>query len=243
MRFCVSYTDLHAPFFEKHFIKSFPFEAGLSLLVEKMPQKCEGGLFSNGWRDQMIEKQKFINKNLQTFFYNEILVFSDVDIRFYGEVKDDLTQCLGDADIAFMKDHNSDTIGRCGGFFVLKSTDKMREIFSEVLSTLQSFDKNSPTSFETSEQQTINNVLNKHSDVKWKYLPARYYTHGLYIDGLKDFREDNQMGLWWENKSDQEKEDMLIVEDLKVHHANWAKGLDNKLQLLDFVLNKKENCL
>ncbi len=32
---------------------------------------------------------------------------------------------------------------------------------------------------------------------------------------------------------------MLIVEDLKVHHANWAKGLENKLELLDFVNSKK----
>lgn len=239
MRVCTTYTDLHTPFFEQHFIKSFPFEEGLSLVVEKMPQKCKGGLFSSGWRDQMIEKQKFINKNLQTFFYDEILVFSDVDIRFYGNIKNDLIESLAEADIAFMKDHNSDTVGRCGGFFVLRSTDKIREVFSEVLSTLQSFDPNSPTSFESSEQQTINAVLNKRTDVKWKYLPPRYYTHGLYTDGLKDFTEHNQAGLWWENKSDKEREDMLIVKDLKVHHANWAKGLENKLELLDFVNSKK----
>ena len=69
MRFCVTYTNSHQPFFfEKHFIKSFPFEEDVSLVLEKMPQKCEQGrLFSEGWRDQMIEKQKFINKCLTTF--------------------------------------------------------------------------------------------------------------------------------------------------------------------------------
>ena len=82
--------------------------------------------------------------------------------------------------------------------------------------------------------------MNKRKDVKWKYLPSRYYTHGLYIEGIRNFSEENQAGLWWENKSDEEKENTFIVEDLKVHHANWAKGLDNKLELLDFIFNKKE---
>lgn len=240
MKVCITYTDLHSPFFENHFIDSFPFEEGVSLIVKKMPQKCKGGLFSEGWRDQMIEKQKFINENLLNCDSNELLVFSDVDVRFYGNIKDDLTECLSDHDIAFMKDHNSDEIGKCGGFFVLKPNDKIKEVFAEVLKTLQEFDSNSPTSFQTSEQQTINSVLNKRKDVKWKYLPSRYYTHGLYIEGIRNFSEENQAGLWWENKSDEEKENTFIVEDLKVHHANWAKGLDNKLELLDFIFNKKE---
>ena len=166
MRFCVTYTNSHQPFFEKHFIKSFPFEEDVSLVLEKMPQKCEQGrLFSEGWRDQMIEKQKFINENLLNCDPNELLVFSDVDVRFYGNIKDDLTECLSDHDIAFMKDHNSDEVGKCGGFFVLKPNDNIKEVFAEVLKTLQEFDSNSPTSFQTSEQQTINSVLNKRKDV------------------------------------------------------------------------------
>ena len=240
MRFCVTYTNSHQPFFEKHFMKSFPFEEDVSLVLEKMPQKCEQGrLFSEGWRDQMIEKQKFINKCLTTFFLDEILVFSDVDVRFYGNVKDDLIECLGDHDIAFMKDHNSDEVGRCGGFFILKSCDKIRGLFSEVLSILQSFDPNDPTSFETSEQQTINSVLRRRTDVRWKYLPPRYYTHGLYTQGLENFTEQNQSGLWWENKSSTERDKMFVAQDLKVHHANWSSGIDNKLELLDFVLKQR----
>ena len=215
----------------------------MSLVLEKMPQKCEQGrLFSEGWRDQMIEKQKFINKCLTTFFLDEILVFSDVDVRFYGNVKDDLIDCLGDYDIAFMKDHNSDEVGRCGGFFILKSCDKTRGLFWEVLSILQSFDPNDPTSFESSEQQTINSVLRRRTDVKWKYLRSRYYTHGLYTQGLENFTEQNQSGLWWENKSSTERDKMFIAQDLKVHHANWSSGIDNKLELLDFVLEQRRVC-
>ncbi len=187
----------------------------------------------------MIEKQKFINGNLETFFADEVLVFCDVDISFYGDVRDDLLNCLGDNDIAFMKDHNSDEFGRCGGFFILKSNDKMRNLFGSVLHNLTSFNESEKTTFNTSEQQTINSVLNSMPEIKWTYLPPRYYTHGLYIEGLKNFSEENQSGLWWENKDQQEKEDMFVPDDLKIHHANWSSGIENKINLLNFIHKKK----
>lgn len=242
MRFCATYSDSHRPFLDKFFLKTFPFESGVSLILERMPQKCSTGwLFAEGWRDQMIEKQKFINKNLQTFFVDEILVFCDVDISFYGDVKEDLIECLGDNDIAFMKDHNSDQFGRCGGFFILNSNDKMRNLFGQVLSNLSSFNEREATTFNTSEQQTINSALNSMPDLKWTYLPSRYYTHGLYTEGLKNFSEENQSGLWWENKDEEEKENVFIPDDMKVHHANWASGVDNKMGLLEFIYNKKRS--
>ena len=197
MRFCATYSDSHRCFLDNFFLKTFPFETNVSLILERVPQKCStGSLFSDGWRNQMIEKQKFINKSLETFFMNEILVFSDVDIAFYGDVKDDLIDCLGKNDIAFMKDHNSDEFGRCGGFFILKSNDKVRRLFNTVLNRLLSIDERAAPTFNTSEQQTINSVLSSMPEVKWGYLPERYYTHGLYIEGIKDFSEENQSGLW-----------------------------------------------
>ena len=242
MRFCATYSDSHRSFLDKFFLKTFPFESGVSLILERMPQICSTGwLFAEGWRDQMIEKQKFINKNLQTFFVDEILVFCDVDISFYGDIKEDLIECLGDNDIAFMKDHNSDQFGRCGGFFILKSNDKMRRLFGQVLSNLSSFNEREAATFNTSEQQTINSALSSMPDLKWTYLPPRYYTHGLYTEGLKNFSEENQSGLWWENKDEEEKENVFIPDDMKVHHANWASGVDNKMGLLEFIYNKKRS--
>ena len=239
MRFCVAYSDSHRRFLDDFFLKTFPFEQEVSLILQRLPQKCSGSLFSNGWRNQMIEKQKFINKSLETFFMNEVLVFSDVDITFYGDIKDDLIESLGDNDIAFMKDHNSNQFGRCGGFFILKSNDKMRGLFSTVLNSLSSYDDSEATTFNTSEQQTINSVLSSMPEIKWTYLPPRYYTHGLYVEGIKNFSEENQSGLWWENKDREERENMYIPDDMKVHHANWSSGIDNKIELLDFVHRKR----
>ena len=55
------------------------------------------------------------------------------------------------------------------------------------------------------------------------------------------FSEENQSALWWENKDEEEKENVFIPEDMKVHHSNWASGVDNKMGLLEFIYNKKRS--
>tara|TARA_Y100000310_G_scaffold153804_1_gene153340 strand:- start:15482 stop:16048 length:567 start_codon:yes stop_codon:yes gene_type:complete len=181
----------------------------------------------------MIDKQIFINKCLNFILNNEVVVFSDVDVCFYGYVRDDLVRCLGDKDICFLKDHNSD-VGKCGGFFVLRNSERIKSFFAEVLRKLRSY-KNEEVTFETSEQSTINNLFIKRHDVSWGYLPTRYYTHGLYIQGIKSFSDENQSGLWWHNKDWDEKRGIFIPKDLLVHHANWCNGVENKRLLLDWV--------
>ena len=237
MHVCVSYSHTHKAFAEDFFFKSFPFEKGLSLVIEQVPQRCKSGdLFSKGWRTQMIEKQIFINKYLNLFKDSEVVLFSDVDIKFYGKIKEDLTSRVEDKDICFMKDHNSDVVGRCGGFFVVKNSIKIKSFFQEVMATLSSRDESSEdVSFETSEQSTINNLLNERPEVSWSYLPERYYTHGLYTKGIKNFSAEDQSGLWWQNKSWEEKSNIYVPDDILVHHANWCGGIDNKTNLLNWV--------
>jgi len=238
MKVCVSYSDTHRPFLYDFFIDTFPFEEGVSLVIEKLPQKCDSGkLFSKGWRDQMIQKQIFINKNLTNSKEGEIVVFCDVDIRFYGNIRDDLEENLKNCDICFLKDHNSDTVGRCGGFFALKVSPRTRKLFKEVQGKLLRF-KEERVSFQTSEQSTINELLEVHKEISWKYLPEKYYTHGLYTVGIENFSEKNQSGLWWENKNVNEKRNIYVPDDILVHHANWCNGVDNKLHLLKWVEGK-----
>ena len=240
MRFCVSYSESHKIFLENFFLKTFPFEEGVTLIIERLAQKCAtGGLFSHGWRDQMIEKEIFINKYLNLFEEGEVMVFSDVDIRFYGNIRNDLDKSLGENDICFMKDHNSDTTGRCGGFFVLKVSDKMKDFFGEVLSKLKSYRETS-VSFGTSEQSAINDLLAKRKDISWGYLSEKYYTHGLYVKGIRNFSNENQSGLWWENKSHEEKSAVHVPDGVLVHHAYWCNGIDNKVHLLNWVNDKIE---
>ena len=93
----------------------------------------------------------------------------------------------------------------------------------------------SNVSFETSEQSTINNLLNDYSEISWGYLPPRYYTHGLYVEGIENFSMEDQSGLWWENKNWAERSRIFVPDDILVHHANWCHGIKNKVHLLDWV--------
>ena len=69
-------------------------------------------------------------------------------------------------------------------------------------------------------------------------MPERYYTHGLYIQGIKNFSDENQSGLWWENKDYEEKRNIYVPDDILVHHANWCHGIENKVHLLNWVNDK-----
>ena len=184
----------------------------------------------------MIEKQIFINKYLNLFEDGDLAVFSDADVKFYGKIKGDLTSCLGDRDICFMKDHNSDVVGWCGGFFVVRVSHKIRAFFQNVMDTLSSYDSSEEgVAFETSEQSTINDLINDCPEISCGWLPQRYYTHGLYTNGINNFSEEDQSGLWWLNKSWDEKTKIFDPEEILVHHANWCGGIKNKIDLLKWV--------
>ena len=242
MNFCTCFSKTHQIFFEKYFLKTFPFSANVSLVAEIVPQACKSGyLFASGWRDQMIYKQEFISKCLNRF-KGELCVFCDADIRFYSEHKDigsDLFSCLGNKDICFLKDHADSVNGRGAGFFVLRSTPKTIDFFSGVLARLRKLSverKGRGVTFDTSEQGTINDMLFQRKDIDWGFLPERYYTHGKYINGVKNPTKPN--GCWWDQKDAEEKRNIFIPFPLSVHHANWCTGIENKMHLLDFVASR-----
>ena len=233
MRLLTIFSESHQPLFDEHFIKSFPFSEGVDLVARKMPQVCRtGNLFAHGWRDSMIKKEEFIVETLPKFD-GEICVFADVDIRFYKSLREDLELNLENQDICFQKDHNDNgENSRCGGFFALRSTEKIRSAFSQILDRLKSY-KDENVGFNSSEQHTINTIFRSRSDIKCKMLPSRYYTHGLYNHGMK--HPDSPYALWWEKKTPEEKRGIFIPENLKIHHANWCVGVKAKMELLNFV--------
>ena len=241
MQLCAVYSSSHKRFFDDFFIKTLPHDPNLKLYVERMDQACSSGyLFSDGWRAQMIKKQIFINKCLN-IFDDDLCLFSDVDVAFYSSGTPplvwDLEKCLGNNDIAFMKDHGHASDGRSAGFFVVKPNDKIKAFFAGVLRKLRYYEeKGGGVAFKNSEQGTINQELEKYSDIKWDFLPERYYTHGKYINGLKN--KELPYGKWWDQKSKEEREGTFIPPNISVHHANWCCGKDNKIDLLNFVRSK-----
>jgi hypothetical protein len=240
MQVCTTYSKSHRVFFTDFFIKTFPDNPNLKLHVEQMPQSCPTGwLFASGWRAQMVKKDTFIIKCLK-LFSTDLLLFSDVDVAFYEKRLDkDLEACLGDNDIAFMKDHGDDFNGRSAGFWVAKPNDKIISLFETVVDNLKKHEESEDktVAFKNSEQGTLNQELAKRDDINWDYLPERYYTHGKYVNGVS--KERLPHGKWWDQKTEEEKLNVFIPNNLYVHHANWCCGTEAKIDLLNFVKERR----
>ena len=104
----------------------------------------------------------------------KIIVWSDVDIRFFDLSPDGLVGTLGESDIAFQREsrrsHDVNT-----GFFVCRCTERIRQFFERVRSELEH-------RAGENEQMVVNRLLETMSFPwpRWGCLPASYYarTHG-----------------------------------------------------------------
>jgi hypothetical protein len=238
-----AFSESHEKLFDSHFRKYF-LDEGIDLEIERLPQECKSArLFSEGWVKTTTRKLESILDSLERCGDNDLFIYADADVSFYGGVKSDLEKLISGYDILFQKDHNVidendfEVAAYCTGFFVARANEKIKSLFEESIRKIKQNDTAGGVEFIHSDQSTVNSVikLKKMSSIKRGFLPERYYTHGLYIEGIKDFSEENQSGLWWQNKTEEEKENIYIPHNLKIHHANWCVGVENKLELLNSI--------
>lgn len=213
MKLYTCFTPSHRPLLEQHFLPSLPAEFMHDKLRPKqIEQRSVTGEFgSSGFQATCLDKVDVILEALRT--ETEPFLFSDVDVRFYGPVVDDLLKCLGDADMAFQWDGPR---GReCTGFMVLRPSPKLLRFWENVGDRM--VDK------DMMDQDAVHTELDWakkwHGDklIKTVILPERYWTFG---------RNDKH---WKPGMRVNPPADMLV------HHANWTVGVENKLRLLEAV--------
>lgn len=210
MKLVACYTDSHLPLLEQHFLPSLArhMPAGCSLSLHRMPQRCEGGEYgADGWADAMGLKVDLLMS--LALSERDPFIYSDVDVRFYGDCFTDAREMLGDDDLACQNDR----VSLSAGFFVVHPgrADTVR-LFQRTRELLAD---------EGREQPALNRAIAEAgAHLKVKALPDRYWTHGR-IDGV------------WDGAAD-----VHPPADLLVHHANWCVGVERKLALLDLVADK-----
>lgn len=230
MKLYACYTPSHLPLVNQHFLLSLPPELGgarsshmfsnKKAILRELPQRSQSGAFeSPGFQATCLDKVDFIIEALKT--ETEPFLFSDVDVRFYGPVVDDLTKLLGDADMAFQWDGESGL--ECSGFMVLRPCGAVLSFWNFVRQRM--------VDHSMMDQDAVHSVLGPHdqerfskatqmwfsASAKWRILPERYWTFG---------RNDKH---WTPGMPVNPPADLLV------HHANWTVGVDNKLKLLDEV--------
>ena len=225
------FTESHKKLFTDYFLSTFPFRKEIELIVLYRDQKCATGAFeSEGFKDTVKYKIECFVDGLNACKDDEIFMFIDPDIQFFGDFYTDIINAIQNFDAVFQNDVFG---GANTGFFADKSYKKTKGFFKTLLGN---FDIN-----EFKHDQDLTNYLlqNKRSyptiDINWTFLPETYWTYG-HIAAKQNTKTGKYNGAWT-----QQSDDFEIPKNIKIHHANWTEGVNNKIKLLDIVKQKYDN--
>jgi hypothetical protein len=165
------YSESHQNLFDNYFFPSLK-NTDLELHVSKFHQKGSWEFLQEDYLKGILYKVDVIIRAIQEN-YNDIFVFSDVDIIFFHKVSRDLISLLGDKDIVFLSDNYRKSIA-CTGFFICRGNIKTLNLWKECKKRLEyAIAQN----IKMHDQDFINKILHeKPKTIKFKYLPLdRYY--------------------------------------------------------------------
>lgn len=161
------HTPAHKILFENIFKPSLP--AGFQLVTHEVRLSGAGDFLSPEFLACIRRKVDLILESLEKN-RGELLVWSDVDIEFYGDCVSDLAGLIGSSGhaILFQRETRDLPDINCG-FFVCRAGTEVEDFFRAVVSGLE----DAP---DLNEQAVINRLLAAgHLKGRWGYLPFRYY--------------------------------------------------------------------
>jgi hypothetical protein len=222
------FTESHRHFLEKYFLPTFPFREEIQLNLVYRNQACKTAEFeTHGWKETMKEKAKCFIEGITSCAEDEIFMFIDPDIQFFGDFYNDIKESMNNVDVAWQ----NDVIGGVNtGFFAVRNTKQTRGFFKTILGNLEL------DSFKQ-EQELANYLLSQlHRyptiSFKWTFLPDTYWTYG-HIAALTKTDNSGLRGSWKPGDADFD-----VPKDIIMHHANWTGGISNKIELLNIVRQK-----
>ena len=223
------FTDSHKKFLTDYFLPTFPFRSEIELTILHRQQHCKTATFETlGWKDTMKDKAECFYENIKKCNDDEIFMFIDPDIQFFGDFYNDIVERIKNVDILWQ----NDVIGGVNtGFFAVRNNSKTRSFFKTLLGNLESdnFSQEQVLAYYILREYGANDSIN----VKWEFLPDEYWTYG-HIAATFNKAGTGLKGSWTEDTEDFEIPDNMII-----HHANWTAGIENKIKLLNIVKNKK----
>jgi hypothetical protein len=157
MKLYTVYSHSHKYLHDNYFIKTLPDE--FELISTEIPQECESGEFyKEGWDKTCYRKVELFLKACEENM-GGVFVYSDVDIQFFGKIKDVLIKELRFFDIACQHDTGTQY---CSGFFICKANKRTLNMFRAM-----------KENYAVEDQKT----LNKHIYMcKSKFLSNKFFT-------------------------------------------------------------------
>lgn len=209
---------VHTIFSETHkelkdiFLETISVCKDISVHVHECEQKCPTGVYnSQGFREMTSEKIKMVVEQLSAMEWNQPMLYSDCDVQFFGDFKDDILRQLeaSKCDMLFQNDYGIE----CLGFFIVKKTESSLEALRETIERIGEFEN---------DQHAFNMILAKRDHkLKKGFLDGKYWTYGS-INGTA-----------WTGQTDFD-----VSPEILVHHSNWTMGVKKKLELTRLVRKK-----
>lgn len=205
------FTDTHKIFL-KHFLNSFPFDKDIDLVIRKMPQECESGVFvSDGWNKTMKRKVQYIVDSLSELEDGDIMIHTDADVVFMKPYKSELLEELGDRDIVFQSDIGT----ACMGVFAARVSNKTKDFFQTVNNELEN---------HYHDQEAVNFLLkNTKHNLNVGLFSHRFFNHGFF------------------GKHYEGEDSVLFPTNMILLHANFTVGIERKLKLIKLALKTKND--
>ena len=161
----------------------------------------------------MLRKVDYI---LDCLDAGEIFIHADCDIQFFDSCFDKMKNILEENDYDILGQHDGNLMGMdtmCAGFFMAKPSDKMISLFKEVREMVVSGKAGN-------DQLALNGLLKLNPlEVKYGLLDESYYSVWR-CNGIREWKPEN---------------DVVIPDNLVMHHSNYTAGIPNKLKLMEIV--------
>lgn len=161
MKAYTTFTPSHRVLFENYFLRTLPSE--FELFAEEIPQECPSGdFYQEGWDKTCFRKVKLFKKACEENM-GQPFFFCDVDVQFFGPIKDRLLHELGRNDIVCQDDITTYS----SGVYVCQANESTLKMFDLMLNN-----------YNKEDQTTLNDFIHT---VKHKFLSRRFFTFGHVV--------------------------------------------------------------
>ncbi len=212
MKLYALYTPSHTILKDEWFLPSL--QDNFDLAIEFHEQTCSSASFMNvGWTRTTIKKIELIIQAIEEN-WGKVFIFSDVDIQFFAPIQKKIEKLIKGKDMVIQKNQPNGQL--CSGFFACRANEKTLQLWKDAYEIMLN-------NKEISDQAALNKCLrgkykaNKYN-VVWDYLPAIFFGAGTLT------------GHGWKPKRK-----LPVPKNIVLHHANWTRGIENKIAQLTYV--------
>ncbi len=245
------YTPSHLPLLKDWFVPTL--KDRFILKPFRSAQLCPSGLYrKSGWHETVVQKFDYMIKAIKEN-PGEILIFSDVDIQFFGETEELLRKSLNKYDIAFLRDGDKskfksseleeDSLLDQGALFF---QNIIRKLLGKELKSSSRRSSNGIYCSGFFALRASDKILKLCKRAKKIAKRSRIGDQRAFNLAFKHFKNEIKIGLLPEefyspgidrlnNNLWTPAQNLSPSAEIVLHHANWTVGVENKLAQLHHV--------